>query len=146
MITWAALDGASAGDADSAQAEDVARAFIRAAWSVMDVDADGEVTFAEFTRGTFLAVVALEVQVHAAAEGGGTPGPVVATDLNDLASLLHDQGKYDEAELVMREALEISRRALGDEHPITMGMKRGLEEILSERDSSETPPTEDSDG
>ena len=60
MITWAALDGASAGDADSAQAEDVARAFIRAAWSVMDVDADGEVTFAEFTRGTFLAVVALE--------------------------------------------------------------------------------------
>ena len=56
VITWAALEGASVTSDD----EDVARHFIRAAWSVLDADANDEVTFDEFVRGTFLALVALE--------------------------------------------------------------------------------------
>jgi hypothetical protein len=65
--------------------------------------------------------------------------------INNLASLLRVQGKYDEAESLYRESLEGLRRTLGNEHPDTLQAKRNLEKLLSERDGSETPPTEDSD-
>ena len=49
----------------------------------------------------------------------GDEHPGTATSLNDLASLLHDQGKLTEAEPLYRQALEIRKKALGDEHPDT---------------------------
>ena len=72
---------------------------------------------------------------------------MVATDLNDLASLLHDQGKYDEAEPLLREALEGRRRQLGDEHPITLKIKQALDALLKEKQESGSPaPDPPSDG
>ena len=41
----------------------------------------------------------------------------MATDLNDLASLLHDQGKYDEAGPLFAEAYAITLQTMGEDHP-----------------------------
>ena len=43
-----------------------------------------------------------------------THGEGTASTLNRLASELQDQGKYDEAEPLYREVLEVSRETLGD--------------------------------
>jgi len=47
-------------------------------------------------------------------------GQSIAFTLNTLANELQDQGKYDEAEPLFREALEVSRETLGDRHPNTL--------------------------
>jgi Tfp pilus assembly protein PilF len=39
--------------------------------------------------------------------------------MNNLAAALGDQGRYDEAEKLFRQTLEIRRRVLGPEHPDT---------------------------
>jgi len=41
----------------------------------------------------------------------------VATDLNNLAVLYQDQGKYSDAELLYKKALGINQKALGPNHP-----------------------------
>ena len=43
-------------------------------------------------------------------------GQSIAFTLNTLANELQDQGKYDEAEPLFREVLEVSRETLGDRH------------------------------
>ncbi len=63
-----------------------------------------------------------------------------------MGSLFWAQGKYDEAEPLVREVLEVRRRTLGDEHPYTQKAKQRLESLLSKLKEAETPPTEDSDG
>lgn len=47
----------------------------------------------------------------------GENHPEVATSLNNLAVLLHDRDKLEEAEPVYRESLAIQRRTLGAQHP-----------------------------
>ncbi len=41
----------------------------------------------------------------------------MATSLNNLAGLYDNQGRYSEAEPLLQEALAMSKRVLGDEHP-----------------------------
>jgi tetratricopeptide (TPR) repeat protein len=50
--------------------------------------------------------------------------------LNTLASELRDQGKYDEAEPLFREALEVRRETLGNRHPSTLGYINNLGTLL----------------
>ena len=67
--------------------------------------------------------------------------------LNRLGPLLQAQGKYDEAEVLFHEALEGSRRQLGDDHPDTLKIKRSLDALLKEKQESESPaPDPPSDG
>ncbi len=47
----------------------------------------------------------------------GPEHPNVATSLNNLAFMYHDQGKYAEAEALYKRALAIDEKALGPEHP-----------------------------
>ena len=41
----------------------------------------------------------------------------MATDLNNLAMLLQDTNRIEEAEPLMRHALEIGKAAFGEQHP-----------------------------
>ena len=50
--------------------------------------------------------------------------------LNTLASELYVQGKYDEAEPLHREALEVSRETVGDRHPDTLASVSNLGALL----------------
>ena len=47
----------------------------------------------------------------------GKEHPDVATDYNNLAVLLQDQGKHAEAEALVRRAIEIDEKTLGKDHP-----------------------------
>ena len=47
----------------------------------------------------------------------GSGHPHVAFVLNDLGLLYHDQGKYSDAEPLIRRALAIREQALGPNHP-----------------------------
>ena len=47
----------------------------------------------------------------------GKDHPDVARDYNNLALLLKDQGKYDQAEPLYRRAIEIDESVLGKDHP-----------------------------
>ena len=49
-----------------------------------------------------------------------TDGEVTRFTLGTLAWELQSQGKFDEAEPLYREALEVSREMLGDRHPDTL--------------------------
>jgi tetratricopeptide (TPR) repeat protein len=40
--------------------------------------------------------------------------------MNNLASLLESQGKYDEAEPLHRQTLALRKKILGPEHPSTL--------------------------
>jgi tetratricopeptide (TPR) repeat protein len=47
----------------------------------------------------------------------GPEHPDVATSLNNLAALYHNQGQYAKAEPLYQRALAIREKALGAEHP-----------------------------
>ena len=47
----------------------------------------------------------------------GPDHPSLATNLNSLAFLYHDQRKYAEAEPLYRRALAIIEKAVGPDHP-----------------------------
>ena len=47
----------------------------------------------------------------------GLDHPLVATSLNNLAELYRVQGKYTEAETLLKRALGIYEKALGPDHP-----------------------------
>ena len=51
------------------------------------------------------------------AEEFGGQDPRLATSLNNLALVYHEQGKYAEAEPLYRRGLAIQEKALGPEHP-----------------------------
>jgi tetratricopeptide (TPR) repeat protein len=57
--------------------------------------------------------------------------PDIANSLNNLAVLLKAQNKLAEAEPLYREALEIDRQALGDEHLHTQFPRVGLGRLLT---------------
>lgn len=50
-----------------------------------------------------------------------------ATHLNNLAGVIHAQGRYEEAEEFFRQALEIYNRLLGPEHSSSKLAKENLE-------------------
>jgi tetratricopeptide (TPR) repeat protein len=53
--------------------------------------------------------------------------PDVATSLNNLALLYHNQGKYSEAEPLYLEALVMSERVQGTNHPNTIIFRNNLQ-------------------
>jgi hypothetical protein len=53
--------------------------------------------------------------------------------INNLGSLLCDQGKYGEAEGLLREALDGRRRILGDKHPDTLSSIDYLKVLLRKK-------------
>jgi hypothetical protein len=62
----------------------------------------------------------------------GADHPSVATNLNNLAGLLKDQGKYAEAEPLFRRALEIYETQLGENHPSTKIVRNNFQDLLSD--------------
>jgi tetratricopeptide (TPR) repeat protein len=42
------------------------------------------------------------------------------TSMNNLAMVLRDQGKYEQAEEIYRQALRLSETVVGKEHPDTL--------------------------
>ncbi len=63
----------------------------------------------------------------------GPEHPDVAASLNDLASLLHDEGKRAEAEPLYREALRIRKRVLGPGHLDTSATLNDLGLLLKQQ-------------
>jgi tetratricopeptide (TPR) repeat protein len=59
--------------------------------------------------------------------------PSVAESLNNLAALLCDQGKYEEADELFRQTLAIHRKLHGDEHPDIARSLSNLGEVLAKR-------------
>ena len=62
-----------------------------------------------------------------------TSGQNTLFTLNALAAELHDQGKFDEAEPLLREALEMSRKILGNRHQITLASINNLGMVLKDK-------------
>ena len=62
----------------------------------------------------------------------GADHPNTAGGLNNLAALYASQGRYDEAEPLFNEAVEIVERVLGAEHPNTKIPRDNYEELLAE--------------
>src|SRR5262249_24221669 len=54
--------------------------------------------------------------------------------MNQLGFILRDQGKFDEAETLLRSTVTISQRALGLEHKLTLGSMYHLVQHLLVRD------------
>ena len=61
-----------------------------------------------------------------------TDGLATGFTLSTLALELQGQGKYDEAEPLLREVLEVSRETLGDRHPDTLTTISNLGLLLQE--------------
>ena len=59
----------------------------------------------------------------------GKDHPNVATNYNNLALLLQDQGKYDQAEPLFRRAIEIFQTKLGSDHPNTVGARKNYDRL-----------------
>ena len=61
----------------------------------------------------------------------GPEHPMTAQGLNNLASVLMDQQRYDEAEPLFRRALKIQQNTLGANHPITKETQTNLAQLIS---------------
>ena len=53
--------------------------------------------------------------------------------LNQIGRMLMDQGKYDEAQPLYREALKVKRETLGDRHPSTLSSISNLGSLLQDQ-------------
>jgi hypothetical protein len=53
-------------------------------------------------------------------ESAGTKHPFILRNMNDLAAVLRDQGKYEQAEEMRRRALGLFEAVLGKERPDTL--------------------------
>ncbi|RYP39568.1 hypothetical protein DL766_000390 [Monosporascus sp. MC13-8B] len=60
----------------------------------------------------------------------GKEHPFTLTNMNNLAGVLDRQGKYDEAEQMQRQALQLSQAVLGNEHPYILGSMNNLACVL----------------
>jgi tetratricopeptide (TPR) repeat protein len=63
----------------------------------------------------------------------GKEHPETLTSVNNLASVLQNQGKYEEAEPTNRRALEVYEKALGKEHPFTLASVKNLAMVLQDQ-------------
>ncbi|OBQ14090.1 MAG: hypothetical protein AN482_02890, partial [Anabaena sp. LE011-02] len=59
----------------------------------------------------------------------GDDHPDVASSLNNLAGLYYSQGKYNEAEPLYQQALNIFEQRLGVDHPHTIIVRGNLEHL-----------------
>ncbi|MFM7880372.1 MAG: tetratricopeptide repeat protein [Microcystis panniformis] len=50
-------------------------------------------------------------------------------NLNNLAKLYQSQGRYEEAEPLHQQALDIAEQALGENHPTTVKFRENLESL-----------------
>ncbi|MEX0611836.1 MAG: tetratricopeptide repeat protein, partial [Pirellulales bacterium] len=66
----------------------------------------------------------------------GPEHPYIAWALSDLAMLLRDQDRLDEAEKLAREALMMRRKILGNENPDTVESLKGLIDVLQREGKS----------
>ena len=64
----------------------------------------------------------------------GEEHPSVAKTLGNLASLYDDQGRYDEAETLFIQALDMRKKLLGDEHPHTQNTQRSYQALLEQKE------------
>ena len=63
----------------------------------------------------------------------GNRHPSTLNTISNLGSLLQDQGKLDEAGVLLREALEAKRATLGDRHPDTLASINNLGRLLHDQ-------------
>ncbi len=56
--------------------------------------------------------------------------PITFTSMNNLANILDNQGKYEEAEQMHRQTLELKEKVLGKVHPDTLGSMNNLAIVL----------------
>jgi hypothetical protein len=60
----------------------------------------------------------------------GKEHPSTLTSVSNLVAVLSDQGKYEEAEEMHRQALGLSDTVLGKEHPSTLTSVNNLATVL----------------
>jgi hypothetical protein len=63
----------------------------------------------------------------------GHEHPDTLTSMNNLATVLESQGKYEEAEAIHRQTLERTEKVLGHEHPDTLTSMGNLAGVQSHR-------------
>jgi tetratricopeptide (TPR) repeat protein len=63
----------------------------------------------------------------------GTEHPSILMSLNNLACVLRDQGKYEEAEEMHRQVFRLSWMVLGKEHPHTLTSMNNLAAVLRDK-------------
>ncbi|MEZ4415337.1 MAG: tetratricopeptide repeat protein [Gemmatimonadota bacterium] len=86
---------------------------------------------AAHSKGDFeLADSLFEAAVRRFREGGGEPTPELGASLMNLGSIRLFRGQADEAERLMRQALEVRRTLYGDFHPSTAESLNGLANAL----------------
>jgi tetratricopeptide (TPR) repeat protein len=66
-------------------------------------------------------------------ERAGKEHPDTLASMNNLATVLSNQGKYEQAEEIHRQALRLRETVLGKEHPATLGSMNNLAEVLSDQ-------------
>lgn len=59
--------------------------------------------------------------------------------MNNLASSLSNQAKYEEAEMLYRHALGTAERLLGEEHPTTLSVSGSLAKFLDQHERTRKP-------
>jgi hypothetical protein len=57
--------------------------------------------------------------------------PETLASMNNLALVLNSQGKYDEAEAMYWQTLQLKERVLGMEHPSTLDSMNNLALVLN---------------
>ena len=67
----------------------------------------------------------------------GKVHPDTLASMNNLASVLSDQGKYKQAEEMHRQVLRLKETALGKEHPPTLASMNNLASVLSDQGNYE---------
>ena len=67
----------------------------------------------------------------------GEEHPSFATSCNNLAGLYRAMGRYEEAESLFKQAVEILTAALGPDHPNTKTGRDNYDLFLKERSSSD---------
>ena len=65
----------------------------------------------------------------------GQEHPDVATSLNNLAELYRSQSRYEQAEPLYLQALEIAEQKLGVNHPNTVTFRENLQNLRDKRQS-----------
>ena len=67
----------------------------------------------------------------------GKEHPETLMSMNNLATVLCDQGKYEEGELITRETMTLRETVLGKEHPSTLTSMNNLACLLNDQNKHE---------
>ncbi|GCA68578.1 MAG: tetratricopeptide repeat protein [Microcystis sp.] len=62
--------------------------------------------------------------------------PNITENLNNLAKLYHSQGRYEETEPLLIQALELRKRLLGENHPTTVKIRENLQTLRQQQHPS----------